>query len=63
MLETAGRNEGGVKMLKSKVITMSAPEGNPCSRSGHVFDSDFADFGDFEQELISAIADGRKEND
>ncbi|GGP01999.1 hypothetical protein [Nonomuraea fuscirosea] len=50
-------------MLKSKVITMSAPEGNPCSRSGHVFESDFADFGDFEQELISAIADGRQEND
>ncbi|MEV0389213.1 hypothetical protein [Nonomuraea sp. NPDC050643] len=50
-------------MLKSKVITMSAPEGNPCSRSGHVFESDYADFGDFEQELISAIADGRQEND
>ncbi|MGW4794018.1 hypothetical protein ACWEPC_16600 [Nonomuraea sp. NPDC004297] len=50
-------------MLKSKVISMSAPEGNPCSRSGHLVTSDFADFGDFEQELINAITDGRPEND
>ena len=63
MLETAGRNEGGVKMLESKVISMTAPEGNPCSRIRHIITSDFADFGDFEQELISAIADGRQEND
>ncbi|MFI9848251.1 hypothetical protein ACIHFD_65360 [Nonomuraea sp. NPDC051941] len=52
-------------MLKSKAITMSAPGGNSCSRSGHypIMDSDFADFGDFEQELISAIAEVPRDRD
>lgn len=44
-------------MLKTKTIAMEAPAGNPCARSNHPAPlSDFADFGEFEAELVSLIA-------
>ena len=44
-------------MLQPKHISLAAPAGDSCSRSRSAPTpySDFAEFGDFEQELLDAI--------